>query len=162
MNSRRCMCCPSEDHTLSHHCRGLPRCASQQNWPPMRWVRPPHWTARPLFHRKRKSIRDLVMSQECRERAHAPRFPDHARTSKLIDLARCFMPLRRSMDREGTNHERTALNSSKVPRRPHHEHPWGTCGKGLTQTSNWITENAPSATNVLALRSRRPKMLLPA
>jgi hypothetical protein len=28
--------------------------------------------ARPLFHRKRKSIRDLAMSQECQKRAHAP------------------------------------------------------------------------------------------
>ena len=39
MSSRRCMCCPSEDHTLPHRCGKLPRCASQQNWPQCRrWV----------------------------------------------------------------------------------------------------------------------------
>jgi hypothetical protein len=71
MNSRRCTC--SLPRITPYHITvgtaALCITAKLAAHPPMRWVQPAHWTARPLFHRKRKSIRDLVMSQECQERA---------------------------------------------------------------------------------------------
>src|SRR5262245_21036249 len=142
---------PSEDHTLSHHCRDCRVVHHSKMGRPSAHEMGPTC---PLDCTTALPQKAEVHPRSCYVArvpgtGYAPRFPDHARTSKLIDLARCFMPLRRSMDREG------ALNSSEVPRRPHHEHPWVTCGKGLTQMSNWITEqrskaDAPSATNVLA------------